>query len=91
MEPTDSIWHPYWYNPPYPLSIFANQWGDPLGSPNNGISHTYLNPNYAGYEICIYAFNECDVDTFCCNIPVVPNNVISTVFQLMIMMRVLDQ
>ena len=69
--PTDSL-YPYWYSFGNPLNL-ANQWGSPLQ--NNGISHTYLSTSYSGFEICIYGYNECDVDTFCCNLPVIPNNV----------------
>ena len=77
---TDSLWH-YWYNPPYPYNI-ADVWGDPFRSPSTAKQHTYLNPNYSGYDICVYAFNECDIDTFCCNIPVLPNNVVSAFLPL---------
>ena len=76
--PTDSL-YPYWYSFGNPLNL-ANQWGSPLQ--NNGISHTYLSTSYSGFEICIYGYNECDVDTFCCNLPVIPNNVISEVIPI---------
>ena len=30
----------------------------------------------------LLGYNECDVDTFCCNLPVIPNNVISEVIPI---------